>query len=51
MDAVAGGEGGCGCLIGCYDKAIQLAKEKGQCPYCSKPLVEIVKTYIGSAFS
>lgn len=46
MNAVAGGQGGCGCVIGCYDKALLLLEEGGSCPKCDKKLIEIVKVFI-----
>lgn len=51
LNAVAGGPNGCGCVIGCYEKAIEWRKERKSCPICNHPLDEIIKIFIQADIS
>lgn len=46
MSAVAGGENGCGCVIGCYEKARKLCDNGGSCPHCHKKLIDVLQIFI-----
>ncbi|CAG9535270.1 unnamed protein product [Cercopithifilaria johnstoni] len=46
MSAVAGGKGGCGCVIGCYEKARKLCDDGGSCPHCDKQLIDVLQIFI-----
>ncbi|VDM44486.1 unnamed protein product [Toxocara canis] len=48
MTAVAGGTGGCGCVIGCYKEAVKVLKRGSSCPVCGKRIIEIVQVFIQS---
>ncbi|VDK76176.1 unnamed protein product [Litomosoides sigmodontis] len=46
MSAVAGGENGCGCVIGCYEKARKLCDDGGLCPHCHSKLIDVLHVFI-----
>uniref|UniRef100_A0A8R1XQ28 RING-type domain-containing protein n=1 Tax=Onchocerca volvulus TaxID=6282 RepID=A0A8R1XQ28_ONCVO len=46
MSAVAGGRNGCGCVIGCYEKARKLCDDGGSCPHCHKELIDVLQIFI-----
>ncbi|KAM3722405.1 E3 ubiquitin-protein ligase MYLIP-A [Dirofilaria immitis] len=46
MSAVAGGRNGCGCVIGCYEKARKLCDNGGSCPHCHKELIDVLQIFI-----
>uniref|UniRef100_A0A915PP95 RING-type domain-containing protein n=1 Tax=Setaria digitata TaxID=48799 RepID=A0A915PP95_9BILA len=46
MSAVAGGENGCGCVIGCYEKAKKLCDNGSLCPHCHTELVDILQIFV-----
>uniref|UniRef100_A0A0R3RTA9 Zinc finger protein n=1 Tax=Elaeophora elaphi TaxID=1147741 RepID=A0A0R3RTA9_9BILA len=46
MSAVAGGENGCGCVIGCYKEARKLCDYRAHCPHCHKKLVKVLQIFV-----
>ncbi|EFO24113.1 hypothetical protein LOAG_04370 [Loa loa] len=46
LSAVAGGKNGCGCVIGCYEKARKLCEDGGSCPHCQKELIDVLQIFI-----
>ncbi|VDN02809.1 unnamed protein product [Thelazia callipaeda] len=46
LSAVAGGPKGCGCVLGCFEKAIQLQQKASECPFCKTPIVQVIHMYL-----
>ncbi|VDK47629.1 unnamed protein product [Anisakis simplex] len=46
LTAAAGGNDGCGCVIGCYEKAVEMLHPGDPCPICGKPIHEIIQLYL-----
>lgn len=46
LSAVAGGTGGCGCVIGCYEKAKTLCERGGCCPSCGRKLIQVLQIFV-----